>query len=144
MPKAKQSVPVVVGFRLYLDPPKVSHHAKKRARWGGLYDTPELVAAKATLDLALKPFRPKTPLGGPITLRVDWTFPWRAGDGPRARQSGKMPCSTKPDLDNLAKTFIDALCRGGFMENDSRVVELQLSKHFGDAPGIEVEMRGWA
>lgn len=40
----------------------------------------------------------------------------------------RLPCPTKPDADNVAKLAMDALVKAGVMVDDTRVVELAVSK----------------
>jgi len=43
------------------------------------------------------------------------------------------PCQEKPDVDNLMKAFLDALC-----EDDAYVWDARVSKIYHEKPGIEV------
>lgn len=44
-------------------------------------------------------------------------------------------CARRPDLDNLAKTLLDALVQAGIFEDDSRVVELIARKYWAQDRG---------
>ena len=48
--------------------------------------------------------------------------------------------TTKPDLDKLARSLLDALT-GIVFEDDSQVMEMHVSKHFGD-PETKVRITG--
>lgn len=132
----------MIEFRLYFDPPTVSHHDKHiatRGRTHMLADTQELVAAKRELELRLQPWRPATPLTGPVALDLEFTWPWFERDTKRTREANyRIPHDTKPDLSNVTKTFEDCLARLGFFENDSRVVRLVQTKWRGWEPGVGV------
>lgn len=45
----------------------------------------------------------------------------------------------KPDLDNLAKTILDAL-NGRAFKDDSQVVSLLVEKYYSDTPRVEIEI----
>ena len=51
----------------------------------------------------------------------------------------EVPCTVRPDLDNLAKSVIDCLAAAGWFSNDSVISRLVLAKSEGDVPRLEVE-----
>ena len=58
-------------------------------------------------------------------------------------EEGKiLPTKRNGDCDNIAKIIIDALAGYMFMADDSRVVHLEVTKHFAidDTPRVEVEI----
>ena len=130
-----------VTFHLSCIPPKTSHHAKRIVRIGKfsrLADKPELVAAKNMLDALLLPHQPTQPIVGAVSLDVVYVWPWRASDGRRTRDRGLVPMTSRPDVDNLAKSLTDRLVALRFIEDDSNVVELHVRKWWGGSPGITV------
>ncbi len=46
----------------------------------------------------------------------------------------------KPDLDNVVKAILDGLANGGAIKTDSRVVEIQARKEYGDLPETRVKL----
>lgn len=73
--------------------------------------------------------RPKEPLYGPISLRLDFRFE-RA-----ASRKGKGYWVTKrPDLDNLEVAILNALTKAKWWTDDCLVVKSQSSKRYADAP----------
>lgn len=133
----------MIEFFLVCVPPSSSHHAKRIVRVGRfsrLADKPELVAAKEMIDGLLVPYRPLRPLCGPLTLTLEFTWPWRASDGPKVRARGRVPMTTRPDCSNLAKTAEDRLKALLFMVDDALVTELVVRKFRGDYPGIGVRI----
>lgn len=133
----------MIEFFLVCVPPTASHHTKRIVRIGRfsrLADKPELVAAKDMIDNLLVPHRPLVPLHGPLTLTLEFTWPWRAGESLKTRARRLIPRDVSPDCSNLAKTTEDRLAALCFMRNDSQVVELVVRKFFGDHPGIGVRI----
>jgi Holliday junction resolvase RusA-like endonuclease len=133
----------MIEFFLVCVPPSTNHHAKRIIRIGQftrLADKPELVAAKEMIDGLLVPHRPRLPLVGPITLTLEFTWPWRAGESLKTRARRLIPRTARPDCSNLAKTTEDRLAKLRFMQDDSQVVELVVRKFFGDHPGIGVRL----
>lgn len=70
--------------------------------------------------------------------------------GPRVRKvqpsSDRLPCMSKPDLDNIAKIVLDALVLANVMKDDTRVVELRCSKQYaaiGEQEHVEVVVLPW-
>lgn len=47
---------------------------------------------------------------------------------------------TRPDIDKLARSVLDALTTAGAWRDDSQVVELRLAKVYGDPSGVEVTL----
>jgi Holliday junction resolvase RusA-like endonuclease len=133
----------VIEFFLVCVPPTANHQNKKIvriAKWHKLADEPELVKAKEMIDGLLTPFRPPAPLQGPLTLTLEFTWPWRTSDSQRTRARRLIPRTSRPDCSNLAKTTEDRLAQLLFMPDDAFVVELVVRKFFGDHPGIGIRL----
>lgn len=133
----------VLDFFIVCDPPKTSHHAKrivKRAAFASIADKPELVAAKQSLEALLLPFQPPSPITGPVSLSVVYTWPWLKGHTKRDRARGRLCHTSKPDLTNVTKTLEDRLVALRFIEDDRSVVDLHLSKFWGDPAGIAIRI----
>jgi Holliday junction resolvase RusA-like endonuclease len=131
----------VIEFFLVCVPPSSSHHAKRIVRVGRfsrLADKPELLAAKEMIDSLLTPHRPRMPQLGPVTLTLEFTWPWRSSESLKTRARRLIPRTSRPDCSNLAKTTEDRLTALRFLEDDNQVVELVVRKFFGDHPGIGV------
>lgn len=135
----------VLGFFVPCVPPTANHQRKAIVRVGGfarLADKPELVAAKGMLDSLLYPHRPAVALAGPVSLTVDWTWPWRASETKKRRALGRVPHTSKPDLSNALKTLEDRLVALRFVEDDRSIVQVTMAKWWGDQPGILVSLAG--
>jgi Holliday junction resolvase RusA-like endonuclease len=136
----------MIEFFLVCVPPTANHQAKKiitiRARDGRSFhklgDKPELQAARQMIDGLLTPHRPLAPASGPLTLTLEFTWPWLASHPAKVRALGRIPKTTRPDGTNLAKTTEDRLVALLFLADDALVAELVVRKFFGDHPGIGV------
>ena len=142
---APSAPPLVVAleFRVVCVPPTTSHHAKrivKRGKFSSLADKPELVAAKGMLDGLLLPHQPPAPVVGPYRLTLEFTWPWRLSESKRARARGRVPHTSRPDCSNLTKTLEDRLVALRFLEDDNAVVDLHVTKFWGDEPGIVIQI----
>ena len=99
------------------------------------YQPEKLKEAKRILRLHLRPFKPKTPLTGPVELRVSWLFPRGK------RHKHKEWRVTKPDTDNLQKMLKDVMTDLGFWVDDAQVVNEHVEKIWSDEPtGISIEI----
>ena len=79
--------------------------------------------------------RTKTqPIEGPLGLRLTFFMPipvsWSKAKKESAVKGDLLP-TTKPDIDNLAKTVMDAL-NGIAYRDDNQVVRLEVSKFYGE------------
>lgn len=65
-------------------------------------------------------------------------------DGLRLSAAGRRaPWPTRaPDVDNLAKIFLDSLCAVGALPDDRKLVDLRVAKSWGAHEGVHV--RAWA
>ncbi len=48
--------------------------------------------------------------------------------------------STRPDLDNLAKSVLDAMVDAGVLKDDGAIVELALAKYYAAEPKVVVDI----
>jgi len=98
------------------------------------YEVPRATAWKAAALLLIKQEMKRWKVKkftGP--LRVSCEFALKRGAVPIER--------TKPDLDNLAKSLLDAATNAGLWQDDRQVVELSLRKRFaGGAPYITLNV----
>lgn len=133
-----------LAFVVICVPPRTSHHAKRIVRigkWSRLADKPELVAAREMLDVLLLPHQPSAPVTGPVSLELEFTWPWRASEGRRRRDLGRVPMTSRPDCSNVTKTIEDRLVALRFIDDDNAVVDLHVLKWWGDSPGIRIAIR---
>ena len=92
------------------------------------------------LNKLLLHHKPTAPLTKPIKVCISWQFPFRKSEPKKNRALGKIPCSVRPDLDNLAKLMLDALGKAGFYKDDALVYDLHISKCFSYDPGYQISL----
>lgn len=86
--------------------------------------------------------RPTEPLQGPLVLGVRAYLPipkskpkkWQA-----AARAGEIRPTTKPDCSNLIKNLEDVM-NGVFFEDDKNLVEISISKFYGDIARWEISL----
>ena len=82
---------------------------------------------------------------GAVDVDLEFHFPMpKRWNEPTREQAarGVIPHSGKPDIDNLAKSLLDAL-PGIAIQDDANVVRLNLYKRYGHEPQTLVTIRGW-
>lgn len=72
---------------------------------------------------------------GPVHLHIYFEFPFLKS---HKATGSRIPKVTRPDLDNMAKTILDALTDAGAFEDDSQVTHLEMVKAYGPIPQVVV------
>ena len=57
----------------------------------------------------------------------------------RQAEAGELHPTTRPDLDNYAKNILDAL-NGVCWNDDAQIVELVLTKRYGEEPKVQIKV----
>ncbi len=134
----------VLAFRLNCVPGKTTAQHKGMMIRGGkpiFFKNSKQVAESNTLSGLLAQHAPDAPFDGPTALTIEVTWPFRKTETKRNRAAGRMPHTTKPDIDNWVKDFIDLLVKMRFIADDSCICELTARKFWGECPGINVGIR---
>ncbi|MCW1885602.1 RusA family crossover junction endodeoxyribonuclease [Luteolibacter flavescens] len=136
----------MIAFHLPITPPKAtSQGAGKRilVKDGKPMFFKNRKATSAENDLTLLCSRhvPREPMDGPLSLSIDFVFPWRASEPKKRIALGRVPHTSKPDCSNLVKMIEDCLTRLQFWKDDSQVADLRVTKAWGKAVGIYVAIR---
>ena len=128
-------------------PPKATHQGSAmimRRRDGtpfvGKASNSAGAKAKKNLLNLLCCHAPPKPFDGATSVTVDLVFPWRKSEPKKNKALGRIPMTTKPDLDNLAKLLLDALCEANFLTRDQLIYKLTMEKSWGDEVGITITM----
>jgi Holliday junction resolvase RusA-like endonuclease len=137
----------LVSLILDVDPPTLTHQDRElgwRKKKGGeglrpiIADSKALAAARKTYETLLRvhPRRPKSPIVGDVALRLVFCWPGCPGKVELYPQ--------KPDIDNAAKTLIDAMAAAEYLTDDKMVVHAELWKLRGPRGFVSIEVGGVA
>ena len=124
---------------LLMTPPTVTAQESKIAVVRNkpiVYKPEKIKQAKKEIIKHLRPFKPDTPLDGPIELKVVWLFP-------RGKRHKHLEWrTTRPDTDNLEKLLKDCMTEVGFWKDDALVVKETVYKVWSEEPtGISIEIK---
>ena len=132
----------MIHFFLQLEPdiPTLTHqHGIAPRRDGkGMYKTLALRQLEQRYENAIRPFVPEAPLSGPVFFSTLWFFA-----RPKKVKKHVFWKDTRPDTDDLIKTFKDCFTRCGFWNDDAQVALETIMKAYapeGDKHGIEVKI----
>ena len=115
--------------------PNVTHQDKNVKVVNGkaiIYKSDNLRNAEDIFKSRLAEYVPEEMFKAPVILKLVWCYPTN-----KDNRSGEYK-TTKPDVDNLAKTFIDCMTKCGFWKDDSVVADLQSVKVYDKKTGIYV------
>ena len=133
-------------FFLECNPPRTTHQSgqviyKSKTGKPFIAQNPKAKKVTESLLLMLKPHRMGKPFEKPTRLTIDWRFPFRKTDSQKVRSLGQIPCTARPDGDNLAKLLLDALQKcGGFVTDDSIIYDLRIIKSYAARAGINIRL----
>ncbi len=109
-----------------------------------VYDAGTAEGWKSCVAVASMPHRPKSPLIGPVAIAIEFWMPRPKSRCRRKDNPGLVPCTSKPDVDNLFKAVTDCLTQAGWWNDDAQIVEAEVSKcwhEIGGRPGAHVRIR---
>ena len=115
---------MVINIRLDGNPSSVTQQQRGETIINGHihhYEKKNVREAKNALRWQFKPYAPKEPLTGPISLKVEWRFELK-----RCRKRAWKV--TRADLDNLEKGLLDVLTDMNFWNDDAQVCIKQTCK----------------
>jgi len=93
-------------------------------------------AMSTFLDL-FREYAPEKIIDFPVAVRVEFSYPFRKNEKKSDLERGFMWCETRPDLDNLAKIFIDSISPV-FFKDDALIVFLVVCKIRSNRPGVRL------
>lgn len=94
---------------------------------------------ESMLTALLIPFRPLTPIEGPLQVNLEYHHPYRASERKAVVVAGvPIPHDRRPDLDNTAKAMLDCMTRLQFWRDDGQIAWLSLRKTWSARPRIDV------
>jgi Holliday junction resolvase RusA-like endonuclease len=133
-----------IEFHLPIVPPKATSQTKRLLIIKGkpmFFHKKEHQIAENDLTLLCSKHVPEQPIAGPVMLSVRFVFPWRKSEKKSVVAQGYAPHTSRPDLSNMIKLIEDVLTRLGFWNDDSQIARLDISKHWGNMPGITVTIQ---
>ncbi|MDR5756484.1 RusA family crossover junction endodeoxyribonuclease [Caballeronia sp. LZ035] len=135
-------MPRTIKFTVAGQPVPKGRPRASRTATGVRMRTPEKTAR---YERKVKAFAINAMLGGkpiarPVRLKISIVVPipasWSKPRREKAR-TGEICATKKPDADNVLKAINDAM-NGVVYADDAQVIEIQLSKAYGDEPRVEV------
>lgn len=139
---APARMPRTIKFTVPGQPVAKGRPRASRTATGVRMRTPEKTAAyeRKVKAFAINAMLGGKPVAGPVRLKVSIVVPipasWSRVRKERAR-TGEICATKKPDADNVLKAIKDAM-NGVVYADDAQVIEIQLSKAYGDEPRVEV------
>ena len=126
--------------------PKAQPRAKARVFAGhaAVYDPGTAKGWKELVREAALPFRPETPLEGPVLVTIVWFLPRPQSLCRKRDPEGPVLCWKRPDRDNLDKAVLDVLTNMGMFRDDAQVCRGEPAKYYhskAGRPGTVVEIR---
>lgn len=116
--------------------PTVTHQDKIISVKNGkpiIFDSPKLKRAKRIFEDCLIEHIPSKELEPPISVELVWCFPLE-----KNKIDGDYYIK-KPDVDNLAKAFIDQMTKLKFWKDDSHVSRVISEKRYNSISGVYVK-----
>ena len=136
-----------------LEPPKrTTQSAQQILRCGRAGDGKLIVGKKRSdwlstwldaLYVYLLPYRPSSPLLGPLSVHYELMYPYRKSEKKSYVKANKLIWkSTRPDCDNTVKAITDQLAKMEFFLDDAQIVDLRVQKMYGPKAYMEIEIEG--
>jgi Holliday junction resolvase RusA-like endonuclease len=129
-----------------LGPPQGKGRARAFVRGGqiGHYTPAATVSYEGMVrTAAMDALSGRPPIDAPVEFVLDAVFPVPGSWSERKRQqalAGKIAPGKKPDLDNIAKVWNDAL-NAVVYRDDALIVRMSLEKRYGARPLVTVTVR---
>lgn len=118
-----------------------------RGRHAGVWNPPKAKGWKALVSLACPAKIKHKAFAGPVALSLAFSFARPPGHSGTGRNAGSLKRSAplrhiqKPDLDNLAKSTMDALTEAGVWRDDCQVVGLEMVKAWDNVEGVTIHVK---
>ncbi len=96
--------------------------------------------ANAYLKNILKPYSPIVPYDFPISIEVQYQFPFNKTEKKANIKKGIIPHHKRPDADNLMKGLFDICSKLNWWNDDSQLCEVQFGKFYSKNPSITINI----
>lgn len=93
------------------------------------YPKPYVAYTDALRDMLSEQMEGNAAVEGPVSVAINITV---------ERPKTTKLTAPKPDVDNYAKGVLDAMTKAGIWNDDTQVVDLTVSKRWGDVDLIEI------
>ena len=116
--------------------------ATSRGGYTRVYDPPKVKAYKDNVRKFLEDYPIKKFSDVELDVKTKFYLPVQKSISKKERElrlSNVHRPKVKADLDNLAKSLLDAL-NGLVWDDDARIVHLELDKYYAEQPRIEIEV----
>jgi len=131
---------------LHVEPlPKERPRATVIGGHARIYTPRKTVEYEKKIGAAWKSEFGEEPFEGAVSVRIVTFMPIPKSSTKQKRkdmEERKTRPVTKPDADNLAKAILDGL-NGIAFRDDNQIVDLSISKYYGQSPKIMVRVRDW-
>ena len=126
----------MVSFRVHAEP-KAQPRPRAFSRGGHarVYNPDTADGWKAAVTSAGASKRPEHPYDGAMSVRLIFYMPRPQRLSRKCDPNGALPCTAKPDVDNLAKSTLDAMTEAGWWADDALVAELHVVKLYAAKEG---------
>lgn len=118
-------------FNIFLEPkPTPRPRFVVRGKFVSTYYPKDYVAyADALRDMIVEQLEGQAPIEGALEVAINITV---------ERPKSTKLHAPKPDVDNYAKGVLDAMTKAGVWNDDTQVVDLTVSKRWGEQDLIEI------
>ncbi len=133
----------MISFTIPINPPRSTSQGKRMIVRNGrpvFFKKREHQTAEDNLLLLCSRHAPSEPLKGPLSLSVEFVYPWRKSETKQRMKAGRQPHTTIPDCDNAVKLICDVLTKLLFYCDDSHISDLRVRKWWGDDVGITIQI----
>ena len=133
----------MIAFFLPIVPPTSTSQTKRLVIVGGkpmFFHNESHKSAEHDLLLLCAPHSPSAPYLCPVILEIEFVFPYRKTEKKGNLRFPKIPHTSKPDCDNMAKIVGDVLTKLKFYKDDSQVCRLVVSKFWGHTVGLGISI----
>ena len=113
---------MIIDFTERFDIPSGTAQTRGHGANGRTWKSPSHRKAAAAWQALFERHRPEKPLSGPVTVYACLLY-----HNDKAGAAGR-PKTTRPDLDNLAKVFTDALVSAGIVAEDKLIFDARTIK----------------
>ncbi len=125
---------------------KRRHRTARRGDYAIQYDPKENKEAETTIQAIAMQQRPEKLMEGMLIANITAFFPIPRSISRKKREdmiNGKIRPTIKPDCDNIAKIYFDAL-NGIIYHDDKQIVTAIIQKRYSETPHVVIEIKEYS